>query len=145
MTLEEIKLLHEQDRKIDPTQLDVEALKIASLHGKYLNIFTDEKMLYRKYNIEYTKLRKFKWEYYSGKSSQEDLELHKKEPFGTKVLRQDLDVYLDSDEELQNSYTKVELQKIKLEYLEGILKELNSRNWSLRAAIDWRKFTNGVN
>jgi len=145
MTLEEIKLLHEEDRKIDSTQLDTEALKIASLHGKYLNIFTDEKKVYRKYNLDYTKLRKFKWEYYSGKASQEDLQLYNKEAFGTKILRQDLDVYLDSDEELQNAYSKVELQKIKLEYLEGILKELNNRSFNIGHAVTWRKFINGEN
>jgi len=60
MKLEEIKKMVEKDLVIDRTELDIEALKTPQLHGKYLNILIDEKLLLIKTENELNTLRKYK-------------------------------------------------------------------------------------
>jgi hypothetical protein len=98
----------------------------------------------RKYETDYKILRRQKWEYYSGKMSEDDLKSFGWQPFDHRILRQDLDVYLESDSDLLKIQSKVELQKQKVEYIDSLLKGINSRQWIIRNAIDWKKFISGV-
>ena len=75
--------------------------------------------------------------------SQEELLARGWEPFALKILRNDLDLYLDGDEDLNKLVQKCEYLKEKISLLEEIVKELNNRHWKIRNAIEWRKFVNG--
>jgi hypothetical protein len=134
----------EVDLKMDGTELADESIRIPQLHNKYLNIFHDENLVLRKYETDYKILRRQKWEYYSGKMSEDDLKSFGWQPFDHRILRQDLDVYLESDSDLLKIQSKVELQKQKVEYIDSLLKGINSRQWIIRNAIDWKKFISGV-
>jgi hypothetical protein len=144
MNIERIKEMVEADLKIDGTELGDESIRIPQLHGKYLNIYHDESLLLRKLNADWSVLRKQKWEYYNGKMSQEDLVKLGWEPFGHRVLRQDLDTYMDADEDMIRLGGKIDLQKAKVEYLDSVIKGINNRQWVIRNAIEWRKFMSGV-
>lgn len=134
----------DSDANIDQANLDLESLKIPQLHGKYLNIFSDEKLILKKLESDRNVLIKNKWEWYTGRMSQEDLKRLGWEPFPLKIMKQDLDVYLLADPDMITINAKIEYQKEKVEYLESVLKALNNRNWMIRNAIDWRKFLSGV-
>lgn len=144
MNIEQIKQLVEQELGIDPTELGDESLRVPKLHSKFMNIFHDESLLLRKYESEWRTLRKQKWEYYSGKMSQEDLKELGWEPFGHRILRQDIDIYLDSDPDMSKLNAKIELQKAKVDYLDATIKSINNRQWMIRNAIEWKKFMSGV-
>lgn len=144
MNIERIKEMVEADLKIDGTELADESVRIPQLHSKYLNIMHDESLVLRKHETDYKVLRRQKWEYYSGKMSEDDLKNLGWEPFDHRILRQDLDVYLESDADLLRIQSKVDLQKQKVEYLDSILKGINNRQWVIRNAIEWRKFMSGV-
>jgi hypothetical protein len=75
--------------------------------------------------------------------SKENLDDWGWQPFDLKILRQDLAIYIDSDEHLVKLKNKINYQKEKIDYLESVLKSLNNRNWIIRNAIEWRKFING--
>ena len=143
MELSEIRKLVKEDCVIDDAELDVESIKIPQLHNKYLNIFHDEKLILLKTEAEYKSMLRVRWEYYSGKMTKDDLDEYGWEPFELKILKPDLSIYLDSDEMLVRLKNKVAYQKEKIEYLESVLKSLNNRNWIIRNAIEWRKFTSG--
>ena len=143
MDLSEIRKLVAEDMPIDDTELDVESMTIPQLHGKYLNFYLDEKLVLQKLNSDYYRLKKTKWEYYTGKLDQDQLEEYGWEPFQFKILKQDIDLYMDSDEDLQKLSNKVAYQKEKINYLDSILKSINNRQWNIRNAIEWRKFING--
>jgi len=144
MKLEDIRTITEKDIVIDHTELDKEALKTPQLHNKYMNIFNDEKLVMYKYEDDYKKLKKYKWLYYTGKISQEELDLFEWQPFQLNILKQDIDKFMDSDEELIILKSKMSYQKTKIDYLESIIKMIANRQWLIRQAIDWIKFTNGV-
>ena len=144
MNIERIREMVEVDLKMDGTELADESIRIPQLHNKYLNIFHDENLVLRKYETDYKILRRQKWEYYSGKMSEDDLKSFGWQPFYHRILRQDLDVYLESDSDLLKIQSKVELQKQKVEYIDSLLKGINGRQWIIRNAIDWKKFISGV-
>jgi len=144
MKLEDIRTITEKDIVIDHTELDKEALKTPQLHNKYMNIFNDEKLVMYKYEDDYKKLKKYKWLYYTGKISQEELDFFEWQPFQLNILKQDIDKFMDSDEELVNLKSKMSYQKIKTDHLESTIKMIANRQWLIREAIDWIKFTNGA-
>ena len=143
MDISEIRKLVAEDMPIDDTELDVESMTIPQLHGKYLNFYLDEKLVLQKLNSDYYRLKKTKWEYYTGKLDEDQLEEYGWEPFQFKILKQDIDLYMDSDEDLQKLSNRVVYQKEKINYLDSILKSINNRQWNIRNAIEWRKFING--
>ncbi len=141
MTIDELRELIEEDSKIDKTALDEESLKTPYLHGKWSTIFFDElrelKILESKCKI--LQLKKF--HYYTGKAGDEEYHLH---PLDHKVLKQDLEMYLDADVELNSIKLKTAEQKAKCELIERQLKDIAQRNWHIRNAIEFLKFKNGI-
>lgn len=142
MKLEEIEALWEQDIKIDRTELDSESLKIPTLHGKYYKIYLREKVQLKAEEQSYKQFYKLKHEYYTGKISQSELNEFGWEPFQF-VLKNDLQVYMDSDKELCERLLKLNVQKEKVQFLEDIIKTLNSRGFLIKNAIDFIRFTSG--
>jgi hypothetical protein len=145
MELSEIKKLVEKDMPIKDSELDLEALRVPQLHSKYLNLFHDERIILMKYDVQYKELVCKKREYYSGKMSKEQLESEGWEQFDLKILKSDMDIYLDADSDLAKMRAKMDYQKEKIEYLGAIIKSINNRNWAIRNCIEYRKFANGVN
>ena len=143
MDISEIRKLVADDMPIDDTELDIESMTIPQLHSKYLNFYLDEKLVLQKLNSDYYRLKKTKWDYYTGKLDDDQLKEYGWEPFQFKILKQDIDLYMDSDEDLQKLSNKVAYQKEKINYLDSILKSINNRQWNIRNAIEWRKFING--
>jgi hypothetical protein len=143
MKFDEIKEMAADDCKIDGTELDIESIKIPQLHNKYLRLMQDEKLVLRSMISKRNTLYRLKWEYYTGKMSREELEHHGWEPFQLNVLKKDLEIYLDSDADLNIMRDRIAMIEAKISYLEEIIKELNSRAWKIKNAIEWRKFTSG--
>ena len=143
MNFNELKKLVERDMQIDETQLDLESLKIPQLHNKYLNFLHEERFNLKKMGFDMASLRRSKWEYFTGKMSQEELDRLGWEPFDLKILKADIDLYMDSDPDIIRMKQKITYQEEKVFYLESVLKEINQRNWEIRNAIEWRKFVSG--
>ena len=122
------------DCPIDDTTLDKESVKIPTLHGKYLELHSREKIFLNYLQVEYKKLYREKWEYYSGKAEK---------PFQLKLLKTDLYIYLDSDDKLCELKEKIDTQKQKVSYVESVIKSLETRSFHITNAINWRKFTAG--
>ena len=141
MDLNELQTLAEKDLKVDDLELGDESLKTATLHQKYLNIYNNFRQLHLMNEGTYNVLRRKKWEYYSGKA---DPEVYRDDPFDHKILKQDLPIYMESDEELIKQKQKVEYYKICMDSCERILKQIQSRGWDIKNAIEWRKFVDGA-
>jgi len=138
-----IETLYEEvqrDLKIDDTELDLESIRTPQIHNKYLKYFTQQSLQYKKLQDDYKILYRDKWEYYTGKSP---ANVYAEKPFDIKVLKADVNIYIDADEELQQLGQKIAYTKQVVEYLERILKEINNRNWNIRNTIEWKKFLHG--
>ena len=133
-----------KDSVIDETEPGRELIKISKLHSKYLMIMSHHNLLVKKYTIEYNRLKKLRWEYYSGDlNNPEDLETLGLEPWLKKTLRQDIPMYIDSDQLLNNTLLKRTVHQEIVDVCQSILKELQNRTWQLKSFIDWEKFNSG--
>lgn len=141
MTLEELQELVDKDLKINESELDLESLKTPQLHNKYLKHYNNFKLLLTRAESDYKILKRVKWEYYTGKASPE---VYKQKPFNLKIMKSDLDKYLDSDEDLIKSKQKIEYLETVVNYLDRTLKIISGRDWQIRNSIEWRKFTSGA-
>lgn len=144
MKLNDLRAMVQKDLTVDQTELDVASLLVPQLHSKYLNLLMDEKLVLRKLKLDMSALKRDKWEFYSGKMSEERLSALGWEPFHLKILRQDLDKYLESDTDLAAMLTKIAFSEEKVEYLTGVIRAVNNLHWNIRSAIDWKKFTQGA-
>lgn len=140
MDLETIQNLWDEDSLIDPDNLHEESLKIPALHAKYYKIYNNILLLKKMEEAKYKILRKDKWLYYTGKA---DPEVYKKTPFDYKVLKGDIDKYMDSDEDIIKSLSKLDYYETMLSYLESILKTILNRTYQIKNSIEYMKFTAG--
>ena len=141
MTLDELQATAEKDLKIDNLELGDESLKSATLHQKYLTIYNTFRQLHLMNEGTYRVLYRKKWEYYGGKA---DPIVYRDKPFEHKILKVDIPIYLDSDEDLIKAKQKLEYYKMCTDSCERILKQIQSRGWDIKNAIEWRKFVDGA-
>jgi len=144
MNIDKIRHSVNRDMVMDETALDIESMKTPQLHNKYLIIFTDEKLILGKLKSDFNILRKNKWLYYTGKLSQEQLDGFGWETFDLNILKSDIDKFLDADLDIITLANRILLQQEKVNYIESVIKIINNRQWNIRSAIDWLKFTNGT-
>ena len=142
-TIEKVLESWEKDSVIDQTEPSKELIRIPTLHSKYLNILTKSKLSSKKAQFDFIQLKKKKWEYYTGKLSQDELKEMGWEPFPF-VLKSDLSTYLDSDEDLNKFLASKLMHEEIVEVCQAIMKELNSRTFQLRDFIAWERFIQGV-
>lgn len=143
MDIESLKKMVEKDMQIDDVNLDLESLRTPQLHGKYLNLLHEDSLILHKNIIEQKELRRLKWEYYTGKLDQETLDEKGWQPFGLKILRTDVDVYLESDKDLLRMEAKINYLREKVKYIESVLQAIGRRGWDIKSAIEWKKFMSG--
>ena len=133
----------EKDSQIDRTEPGKALLDIPKLHSKYLNILSRHKLLSKESEFKYSKMKRIKWEYYTGKMGEDDLNKYGWEPFQF-VLKSDISTYMDSDEDLNKLIASKMLHDEIVSCCEAILKELHSRTFQLRSFIEWERFIQGV-
>ena len=141
-TLEQILKMWENDAIIDQTEPSKELIRIPTLHSKYLNILTKSKLSSKKAQFDFIQLKKKKWEYYTGKLSQDELKEMGWEPFPF-VLKTDINLYLESDAELIALLKKKIIHDEIISVCESVLSELKSRTFQLRDYIAWERFIGG--
>ena len=141
MTLEELQELADKDLKINDTELDLESLKTPQLHNKYCKFHNKFITLLKKSEDELAVLHREKWEYFTGKS---DPAVYQAKPFNLKILRQDVDKYINSDPEIIKISQKISYQQTIVDYLDKVIRQISNRTFTIKNAIEWRKFTSGA-
>jgi hypothetical protein len=143
MKIEEIVSLWDKDCKIDETELGDESTKIPVIHNKYLKIFIGENAQLKRMYAQRFKLKRKLSEYYLGELDKDDLKEIGREQFYKKLLKNEIETYIESDDEFIETNLKIALQEEKVHYIEAILKSINNRGFQIKNAIDWLRFTNG--
>lgn len=141
--IEELLEEWRKDSDIDRTEPGKALLNIPKLHSKYLNILSSHRLLIRDAEFKYNRMKKLKWEYYTGKLDDDDLKKYGWEPFPF-VLKSDITTYLDSDEDLAKYMAQRRMHEEVVEVCQSIMKELSARTFQLRDFITWEKFIQGV-
>jgi hypothetical protein len=141
MNFENLQLMWQEDSKINDLEIDIASLNIPQLHSKYMKFFSDYRYKRKEAELRLKVLRREKFEYYSGKA---DPEIYAQNPFDLKVLKSDINLYIDSDKEIINLQMKIDSFDIIIDYLESVLKMITNRSFQIKNVIEWRKFIDGV-
>jgi hypothetical protein len=144
MKIEEIFEHWEKDSQIDKTELGDAALNIPKLHHKYFQLLVNEKMQLRKLEAEFKRLKLDKYEFFTQGPNEDTKDKGWKLPPKGMILKGDIPMYMEADEEIINISLKIGLQQEKVELLDSIIKTIINRNFVIRNAIDWQKFTMGA-
>jgi hypothetical protein len=140
MDLEQLQLEADKDLKINDTELDLESLKTPQLHNKWMKHYTKFKLLLTRTEDELRILKRDKWEYYTGKA---DPTVYQAKPFNFKILKTDIDKYLESDEDIQKLTQKMAYLNVVIDFLDRTIRIIVNRTYTIKNAIEWRRFTSG--
>lgn len=132
-----------KDSKIDETELATESSNIPVIHNKYLKIFMAERVKLFSAKADLKKKRRLLLEYYLGELDEEELKELGRDQFYKKLLKNEVDLYIDSDDALTEQSLRVSLQEEKVNYLEAVLRQINNRGFQIKNAIDWNRFITG--
>lgn len=133
-----------KDTRIDDLNLDSESIKIPSLHSKYIEILSKSRLDLRQLRIQRRLLVKDLFEYYHGDlNNPQDLARIGREPYAKKLMKGDVMGYVEADSDIMRMDARIELQSELVETLLEIMKSINSRGYSIKNAIDFRKLMLG--
>lgn len=143
-TLEQILDLWSKDSPVDRTDLGASASTCNSLHSKYINILSQERILLNKTKSELDVLTKFKHEYYLGTISEEDRKARGWPIFGLKVIRDDLKLYIEADKDIVELKSKLAMRVEKVDTLKSILSMIHYRSNNINVILNDEKFKAGI-
>ena len=141
MKIEDIKDMLERDKSIDYTQLDTASLKIPEQAVKYQQLSHDEAVILRYLEREYNIMKLNRWMYYMGKAADE---VYEKEPFDHKVLKSDVNLFLEADKKLNELQDRIILQTEKLKLVVEAGKIMQNKSFNIKNALDHQKFMGGA-
>ena len=141
--LEDIMKQWEKDSDVDSTEPGKEIIRIPLLHNKYNKFLSLHNLSAKRAAIEYDRIKKLKWMYFTGKLDQEELDKLGWEPFRF-TLKSDINVYLDGDDDLNKLKRKKSYHEEAAKFCENVMKELQSRTYQLKAYMDWERFIQGA-
>ena len=142
MKLEELHEQWNEDSEIS-LNLSREAIQIPKLHGRYFKILSSERLRLKKLESELKELKLDKTEFYTLGPTQEQHNKGWKLPACGKILKAEVNQYLESDRELIEQSLKIAYQQEKVEFLMSIISSLNNRGYLLRTILDYEKFKHG--
>jgi len=143
MDTNDISAMWAADAPIDETNLVGESKRIPLLHSKYYNLYYREVLRVKKLKAEYKELEALKREYYDGSIDEQTLREKGWKPFQLKVLRNDLDKYIQSDKDIIKLSLTIDFHSANANFLEDIIKTIHGRNFVIKNMIDILKFQSG--
>lgn len=138
MKLRELNQMITEDCELNYEALDTESLKTAYLQGKYMNLYSDEYLKLKAMYYKMDELKLAKEEYYSGKASPE---VYKVKPLDLEIRKAKVELYVDNDDEVKKLQQEIDIQKTKVDLISDMKQVLSQRNWQIRNAVEFKKFT----
>lgn len=131
------------DVKIDFLSLENEMNRTPNLMSKWLTYHEIQRSKLTILEAEHKKLVALKTKYLMGKMDDAQRERLGWPLEGTKVLKADLGMWLDSDDEVIQSKQKFELQIQIVNYITKVIDQISEKKWTIKNYIDWKKWTEG--
>lgn len=141
MNLDELKVEIKEDSTINVAKLDWESTRISSLYSKWMAILSSETRLLRAITAKHDKVLLARTLYYMGKASDEE---YKQNPLQLKVLKGDIQMWLNADDLMIDAMDMLNEQTVKVNMIELFMKELSQRSFNIRNNIEYQKFKAGV-
>ena len=148
MNIEELLKTWEIDSKIDINKLDETSVKSASLHAKYLELYSVSRLRMKKKDLDLALLTKDKWLYYNGKMSKDEMDAKgwPYDPFNgiSKPLKSDMNMFYETDPDIIKIKQQLEYQQVLVDALKDILDNIKWRHTNIKNIIDFKRFESGT-
>ncbi len=115
--------------------LNEEARRIPKLHAKWLDKLLRYKLLKNRAQYTFQKLYKEKYHYLMGRDEQCP---------DVKIMKNEVPIYLNADEELNEAQARLDMYDGYEKCLEKILNMINNRSFQVKNAIDWLRYSRGL-
>ena len=125
------------DHRDLPELLANDSMETPKLHAKYLQLHNEFKLMLSSAQTKYNKLYKDKWLYYNGKAPSS---VYAEKPFDLKVLKGDIDMFIDSDDEVCRVKQKIDYLETCINSIDRILKEIHNRGFAIKNTIEIVKY-----
>ena len=125
------------DHRELPELLANDSMETPRLHAKYLQFINQFKLMLSEAEVKRKVLLPEKFEYYSGKAP---ATVYKEKPFALKVLKGDLNMYIDSDPDLTRAQQKIDYLETCINCIDRILKQIDSRGFAIKNTIEIVKY-----
>lgn len=148
MTLEELHALWDIDCKINIDKLDeVSLVDTPQLHSKYMKLYSVERLKLKALKVDMNKLRHAKEDFLVEGPAYEDYTKAKENgwelPGRGRVIRSDVDRYLNADPDITKLELKLAYQQEKVDYLKEIVDRLNNRSFQIKNALEFIRWSQG--
>lgn len=148
MTLDEI--MNEwktKDSIIEMNALDVSSVETTKLHAKYLELYSTYRLKLKDAEWKQKDLMKWKYLYYEGKLSKEDIDRFgwAYDPYEglSATTNKFKEHFIETDKELVESEKRIQYLTTTIDTLKDILENLKWRHQTIRNTIEWKKFEAG--
>ena len=78
--------------------------------------------------------------YYGGKDEDK---VYAAKPFDLKVLKTDLQMFINTDEEILDAQGKIQYYESIIRFIDGTIHSIDTRGWDIKNSIEWKKFLAG--
>lgn len=143
MTLEALHQEWATDQELALDQPDKMVRGIPYLHSKWWTIYTAERQRFILIKQEHDTLRRARFEWYLGRLDEAERIKRGWDHQPIRIVRQEVETYLSSDPILLPLMGRYENMEIKLKFLEGVIKAIDSRGYLLKTHVDWLRFSQG--
>ena len=137
-----------EDSKIDELHLDRTTIKCASLHAKYLELYSIAKLRLKKKDLSLAHLKKDKWLYYNGKMTKAEMDERgwAYDPFSgmAKPLKSDMEMFLNTDPDVSDAKMGLEILQTYVDACKDILDTIKWRHNVIKNILDFKRFEAGV-
>tara|TARA_B100002019_G_scaffold219943_1_gene192618 strand:- start:5598 stop:6032 length:435 start_codon:yes stop_codon:yes gene_type:complete len=140
MNLDKVQEEWQKDSELHrdlPELLANESLETSRLHSKYIAYYNQFRMMLTECETKLHKMKLEKWQYYSGKAP---ASVYKEKPFSLKVMKGDIGMYIDADDEYSRQRMKYQYLETCINSVERILKQIDNRGFAIKNAFDIIKY-----
>ena len=140
--IEQTKTEIEEDSKITNNMYD-ESLRQIGLHSKWAIKLSNAKKEYRQLKQNKDSVYLKLWKFYQQKMSQ-SFQTQYIVGFSEKVLKSDVDKYIEADEAWVKIKETVQNQYALVELIESMMEGIKQRGFAIKHAIEYKKFEAGL-
>ena len=142
MNLETLQEKWKSDFQIDTDQYGNASIIIPQLHQRWMEFYNTFSLMKKDREGEMRGLIKEKWIYYKGKAP---ATVYREVPFDFKLTtKEEVNMFIDADDDVRKLQYKIDYIEQVLFFLDGVLRQINSRNFQIKNAIEWEKFQAGM-
>ena len=141
MRIEDFLDKAEEDSKTDEVNLDIESINLTYTEYEYIKLNSSYKVKLNECKNKYNVLKKWKRDYYLGLQPKE---VYDEAPFDLKIRKNDVNIYIEADPELQSIQKKIFYYEEMCSLSDKMIKILDNKKWNIKNAIADRVYKQGL-